>query len=180
MLLLELIPFPKLLHQKKSGIKLKQWREREREREREYPDWYIGCIEHLCSFNGRGFIGGYGAASGNRDYYQERKRNIEKQVKNFQGITFLVEDINDLVCENCVVYIDPPYDHTEKYDSLIGNPFDYEKFWNTVRRLSQNNIVYVSEETAPEDFECVWSMQTQRRINGNKKITTEALFKFIE
>ncbi len=34
-----------------------------------YPDWYVGYIEHLCSFNGRGFIGGYGVISSLRNQY---------------------------------------------------------------------------------------------------------------
>ncbi len=59
----------------------------------------------------------------------------------------------------------------------MGNPFNYEKFWDTVRHLSQNNKVFVSEEAAPEDFEIVWSKTVERKVGDNKKIAIEGLFK---
>lgn len=143
-----------------------------------YPDWYVGLIEHLCSFNGRGFIGGYGADSATRHYYIQRRANLLAQMDNLKDVKFIADDINNLQVKNCVIYIDPPYNHTKKYDSLIGNPFDYDKFWNTARRLSKDNIVFISEESAPEDFESVWSIEVVRNIKGNKKVSIEALFRY--
>ncbi len=145
----------------------------------EYQDWYVGFIEHLCSYNGRGFVGSYGVATSNssRDYYAERKRNIAKQIKALEGTEFVVGDINNLQCKNCVIYIDPPYNNTQKYDSLVDNPFDYNKFWDTVRKLSKNNLVFVSEEQAPEDFEIIWQNTAKRNIGNSKKVVIEKLFK---
>ncbi|MCM1223050.1 MAG: DNA adenine methylase [Lachnospiraceae bacterium] len=143
-----------------------------------FDDWYVGMIEHLCSFNGGGFHKSYGCvmqASG-RNGYIERRNNILKQAPNLKGIEFKYQDINDLDVSGAVVYIDPPYNKTSKYDSLIGNPFDYERFWDAVRRLSAENYVFVSEEAAPQDFRAVWTLETKRTIKGSVKIATENLF----
>ena len=56
--------------------------------------------------------------------------------------------------------------------------FNHKEFWNLVRELSKNNIVYVSEQEAPEDFEVVWEKEVRRQIDKNKeKKATEKLFK---
>jgi hypothetical protein len=34
---------------------------------------------------------------------------------------------------------------------------DYEHFWNWARKLSKNNYVFVSEQSAPDDFESIWT-----------------------
>ena len=54
-----------------------------------------------------------------------------------------------------MIYCDPPYQDTKKYES----DFDHDKFWNWVRKMSKKgHYVYVSEYSAPSDFECIWSM----------------------
>ena len=48
---------------------------------------------------------------------------------------------------------------------------------NTIRKWSKNNIVLVSEQTAPEDFKCIWKQEISRSIKPNSKTkTTEKLF----
>ena len=52
-----------------------------------YEQWYVGNVGFLASYNGRWFDGVYAkptsinTPNGNkiRDYYQESKRNLEKQ-----------------------------------------------------------------------------------------------------
>ncbi len=145
-----------------------------------YPKWYVGFIEHLCSFNGRGFIGGYGVVSKLRNSYGGRRMNIIQQAKNLSDIYFVTYDINKLRCKNCVIYIDPPYNNTKKYDSLVGKPFDYEEFWNTARYLSTKNLVFISEQEAPDDFHAIWSKEITRKVKDNLKVTTENLFVYKE
>jgi len=53
--------------------------------------------------------------------------------------------------EGDVVYCDPPYAGTEKYD---GNTFDHASFWEWVR--TRDYPVYVSEYSAPDDFISIW------------------------
>lgn len=124
----------------------------------EFEDWEIGNIGFLASYNGRWFDGGYAKPGYEktknglryRDYYQEAKRNLLKQAVDLQGIKF-----------NCCDY------------------FDYDLFWDTMRKWSRNNIVLISEENAPSDFECIWEQEVSRSIKANDKSkSTEKLFMY--
>lgn len=63
-------------------------------------------------------------------------------------------------------------------DFRIGVPFEQNlQFWEWCREMSQNNIVIISEHTAPEDFERIWSMPVKRTIDNTKRVeTVEKLF----
>ena len=56
--------------------------------------------------------------------------------------------------------------------------FDHEAFWEYVRELSKRCTVLVSEETAPNDFACVWSKQIARQVDvrQGRVYKTEKLF----
>ena len=147
----------------------------------EYEDWYIGAIGFLASYNGRFFDGGYAGIrrtkiGTERNYYSEAKRNLEVQVPNLAGIEFYCFDYRNINGINgCVVYCDPPYSGTKKYSS--SKNFNHDEFWAWVRKMSENNIVIVSEQSAPEDFECIWEQQVTRMIDYTKRVrATEKLF----
>lgn len=153
-----------------------------------YEQWYVGNVGFLASYNGRWFDGGYAkptsikTPNGNkiRDYYQESKRNLEKQAGDLSTVSldcisyeyYLKADYSG-VC----FYLDPPYFHTKEFG--IAKNFDHVDFWNFARRLSKNNYVYISEQYAPNDFETVWAKPVLRSINAqNKEHKTECLFKW--
>ena len=155
-----------------------------------YEDWVVGNVAYLASFNGKGFNGGY-AKSGYektksgvryRDYYQESKRNLLKQSDNFKDIVFECCDyrgynnaILDNMITNCLFYCDIPYESTTGYDSC--NEFNYTEFWENMRLWSKNNIVIISEQSAPDDFTCIWEQDVSRSLNANRKSrATEKLF----
>jgi DNA adenine methylase len=46
--------------------------------------------------------------------------------------------------------------------------FDSNNFWDTVRKWSKNNLVFVSEEKAPSDFVAVWSKVYNRTARSGK------------
>ncbi len=147
----------------------------------EYEDWYVGLVGFLASFNGRFFDGGYAKTGiektkkGDRvrDYYNESKNNLLSQ--DLSGIVFSCKDYDLLNVSNSVIYCDPPYQNTKTYDSAKG--FDYDKFWETIREWSKNNMVFVSEENAPEDFVCIWEQEVSRSIKAKAKSkATEKLF----
>ena len=48
------------------------------------------------------------------------------------------------------MYCDPPYANTTRYSN--SNIFNHREFWDYMRLLSQNNLVFISEINAPEDF----------------------------
>lgn len=148
-----------------------------------YEDWYIGAIGFLASYNGRFFDGGYSGLvktkSGTvRNYYDEAKRNLLSQIDNIKDIDFIQCDYKVWTgFENGLFYCDPPYKDTKKYG--ISKKFKYEEFWDWCREMSKNNIMLISEQAAPEDFECIWGQEINRTIDNNKRVkTTEKLFKW--
>ena len=47
-----------------------------------------------------------------------------------------------------------------------------------MRGWSENNIVLISEEAAPDDFNCIWQQDVTRSLNASGKMkSTEKLFK---
>lgn len=155
-----------------------------------FEDWQIGNIGFLASYNGRFFDGGYAkpgyektkTGERYRDYYQEAKRNLIEQSSNLNGLNgsvFFTCDyhecpINNAV-ENMVIYCDPPYAGTKQFKNATH--FDYDEFWNHYSKLSKNNIVLVSELSAPDDWICIWEKSVNRSIKANDKSrATEKLF----
>ena len=145
-----------------------------------YDDWYTGAVGFLASYNGRFFDGGYSGAAYEKDnttrnYYDESKRNLEKQAPDILDVTFRYDDYTTLGCSDCVIYCDPPYKSTKQYGT--SKDFDHDKFWGWVREMSKRNIVLVSEHIAPDDFDCIWQQEILRTINTTKRTKTiEKLF----
>lgn len=150
-----------------------------------FPDWYIGAIGFLASYNGRFFDGGYGAVVKNknneRHYYDEAKRNLLAQIPNLQGIDWLCGDYKSICdgLEDCLIYCDIPYKNTKQYGT--SKNFNYDEFWNWATMMSEKNIVLVSEHVAPSDWECIWEQPIKRTMNhGNVKRAVEKLFEIRE
>ena len=61
-----------------------------------------------------------------------------------------------------VIYCDPPYQGTHYKHCTFD--FDYNAFWDWCRKMSKENMVFVSNYTAPEDFEEIFSLD--RKITG--------------
>lgn len=149
----------------------------------EFDDFQTANIGFLASYNGRWFDGGYAKAGYTakgiwRDYYREAKDNIFKQSQSllYKDVHFIYLDYTDWSeTVGAVIYCDPPYAGTKQYDNAMK--FDYDKFWEWCRQMSQNNIVIVSEQNAPEDFTCIWEKPVSRtmKVEGKFK-ATEKLF----
>lgn len=153
-------------------------------------DWKMGNIGFLASYNGRWFDGGY-AKSGYektkngerfRDYYREAKDNLLSQAPNLKDIKFSCKDYtyyNGVDLKGFVIYCDPPYQNTKQYAN--ATKFNYNEFWQTMKDWSKNNIVLISEQNAPDDFECIWEQEVSRSIKANDKSkSTEKLFVYRE
>lgn len=150
-----------------------------------FPDWYIGAIGFLASYNGRFFDGGYAGlvntkAGTVRNYYDEAKRNLLEQIPNLKSINFEYVDYKYYTdFEDCLFYLDPPYKGTKQYGSSKG--FNYDEFWSWCRHMSYKNIVLISEHEASSDFECVWQQEIKRTIDNNKRVkAVEKLFEIRE
>ena len=151
-----------------------------------FEDWQLGNIGFLASYNGRWFDGGY-AKSGYektktglrfRDYYQEAKNNLLAQAPNLKDIKFSYRDYkyyNNVNLDGFVIYVDPPYQNQKQYAN--AKDFNYNEFWQTMREWSKKNIVIISEQSAPDDFKCIWEQEVSRSIKANDKSkVTEKLF----
>jgi DNA adenine methylase len=139
-----------------------------------FPKWYIGMIGFLASYSGRFYDGGFngtGYLEGRtkRNYYDEAKRNLAAQVKDLDGIDFVYGDYFDLYKDNedCLFYCDIPYKDTKQYNT--SRNFDYEKFWDWAERMSEKNIVLVSEYQAPKQWECIWEKPLLKTMNHGEK-----------
>lgn len=136
--------------------------------------WYIGCVGFLASYNGRFFDGGY-AKSGYektargerfRDYYRESRDNLLAQAEDLKYCIFVSADYRKIGPHDLVVYCDPPYAGTKQYH---GDKFDHDEFWDVMRKWSKDNVVLISEESAPDDFEVVWEQEVSRSIKSTDK-----------
>ena len=151
----------------------------------DYENWYVGAVGFLASYNGRFYQGGY-ARSGYektknglryRDYYREAKDNLLNQTQSLKSILFTCADYKAIKATNSLIYCDPPYANTKQFSN--SKDFNYNDFWQTMRDWSKNNIVYISELQAPDDFECVWEHEVSRSIKAtDKSRAVEKLFRY--
>lgn len=145
------------------------------------PDYLIGWAGIACSYSGKWF-GGFAdvvtTRGGFRDYQDEAIRNALKQIQNLKDVLFISGSYDQLeIPDGAIVYCDPPYAGTTGYK----DSFNSDKFWQWVREKSKKNDVFVSEYTAPDDFECVLQIETKSSLSANgmsggSKSSTEKLF----
>lgn len=145
-----------------------------------YEDWYLAAVGFIAGFNGRFYDGCYANPGWEgdhyRDYYQEAKRNILDQMKLLRDVKFDVADYKSLNPKNSLVYCDPPYAGTKGY-LTITKDFNHKEFWDIMREWSKDNIVLISEENAPDDFDVLWEQEVSRTIRAQEKSkSTEKLF----
>lgn len=55
--------------------------------------------------------------------------------------------------------------------------FDHDAFWEYMRKISNDNLVFISELQCPDDFVSIWQKSLNRKLNKNNMInSTENLF----
>ena len=137
-----------------------------------------GFVGFGCSFGGK-WWGGYAKDKRGDDYCGQAKRGLLKDFPGVRSATFTCLDYHDVeIPDGAVVYCDPPYVNTTGY--TVGQ-FDTNEFWNYMRQLSKRCDVYISEESAPDDFECIWSKEKVRTLEKNDnvgRVKVEKLFKY--
>lgn len=124
-----------------------------------------GFVGFGCSFGGKWF-GGLASNKKGDNYCTRAERSLLKDFEGVKDATFLCMNYKDVIVPNgSVVYCDPPYCNTTGYTT--GN-FNHEEFWEYMRELSQRCTVFISEQTAPEDFEPIWQQEVKRTLDYNK------------
>ena len=139
----------------------------------------VGAMEFFASFSNGGFPRGYAKNTDGRNFFKEAYRNMEAQAPQLKGIIFECQNYDELIVpKGAVIYLDPPYSGTKPYGYKCQGRIDYVHFWNWVREISKDNYVFISEQSAPEDFESVWTLEVKRTTNKENNFkATEHLFK---
>ena len=137
-----------------------------------------GFVGFGCSFGGKWF-GGYARNKTNTNYALQSKKSLLKDMDNLMTTQFTCQDYRDVIIpNNSIVYADPPYNNTTGYGK---DKFNSDEFWEYMCVISKNNKVFISEQTAPNDFECVWEKEFTRTLDVNKDNqfkVTEKLFTY--
>ena len=112
------------------------------------------------------------------DYVKECVKNVLKQSENIQGVIFKCSMYNMLIVpEKSIIYCDPPYEGTMKYNNT--GCFDYPAFWQWCRdKANEGHTLFVSEYNAPDDFECVWQGEIKNNMGDNSENAIEKLFRY--
>lgn len=111
-----------------------------------------------------------------RDYVNEAYKNAVKQSPKLKDVILVNAGYQELeLPPNSLVYCDPPYAGTTGYN----NSFDHSRFWDWCReRVSDGHTIFISEYSAPSDFNCIWSKpicSSLTKDTGGKQ-GTEKLF----
>ena len=125
-----------------------------------------GFVGFGCSFGGKWF-GGYARDKVGTNHADKRKKSLLRDMATLSEAEFLCRDYRGVpIPKNAVVYADPPYSNTTGYS--VGK-FDSEEFWKCMRLIAQTgHTVFISEQTAPDDFVAVWEKPFTRTLDRDK------------
>ena len=138
-----------------------------------HMDGMTGFTGFAMSFGGKWF-GGYrrdkAGTKGNIENMRTQTRRSKQaaytQSPKLEGVILEAKHYLDLsIPSNSIIYCDPPYANTTKYKGS----FDHAIFWNWVREKSKYHKVYVSEYTAPDDFNILW----EKPVNSNLDVKSK-------
>lgn len=135
-----------------------------------YEDWYVGLVGFGATFGAKWF-GGYARGFKSdkitlRDIPNEGLNNLRNQREKLKNITFINNSYDKLVdIRNSVIYCDPPYKGTLKYNNIIN----YDDFYKWCIEMAKHNIVLISEYEMPEDkFINIFTKDVNVNIDSNK------------
>lgn len=142
-----------------------------RDNKDKYPPELVGFLGFSCSFSAKWF-GSY-AKNERKGVYSNRAaasaRVLARQRPHLAGVAFQCSNYLELeIPNNSLIYCDPPYRPAPK--RFYGVDFDHDQFWDWCREMSKRHTVWISEEYAPVDFECVVEIPTQTPINKGQRV----------
>lgn len=121
-----------------------------------------GYVGHQYSFGGQ-YFEGYAPKYGKTSDSTRASQKVCNIARKCEDVIFTPSPYTQFSnLKGFVIYCDPPYQGT-CYKHC--NHFDYEAFWNWCREMAKENMVFVSNYTAPDDFEEIFSLD--RRLTGN-------------
>ena len=131
-----------------------------------------------CSF-GATQSGGYARAKDRGisiNFALQSKKSSLRKIDKMKDVTFYNKSYLEFTPENQLIYCDPPYKGTTEYKGT--DKFDHDLFWQTMRKWSKNNTVFVSEYQAPPDFDCVWQKEKKLKVRSKNgcEVRIEKIF----
>ncbi len=141
------------------------------------PSAIKGFVGHQCSFGGiffGGFIGRYGKST-SIVTSADKVRRIASEV---DGVSFTHGSYTQFSrLKGFIIYCDPPYAGTQ---CRYGDRFDTDKFWNWCRKMSKDNLVFVSEYSKPpgDAVEVYRSKSRPTKAFGKKTSGAEKMFMY--
>jgi DNA adenine methylase len=116
-----------------------------------------------ASWGGKWF-GGYARSRDKRNYAEESRRSLLRDIQKMQNVVFDCCSYEQLQPDQTsVVYADPPYFATTQY----RDSFDSIKFWKTMDAWVDSGIsVFVSEYTAPDHWEPILEIERTRDMKS--------------
>ena len=140
------------------------------------PSAHKAFVGFGMSFGGR-YFGAYSQKYLNgkkEDFCKEMVNSLTRTAPKIQNVKFTNKDYRKLTPKKKLIYCDPPYAYNKypiKYRREVKkyDTFDNEDFWEVMRKWSKNNLVVVSETTAPDDFVEVWNQKRYRSAAQSAK-----------
>jgi len=120
----------------------------------------------------------WGAGYREGRFFRQFRKTLLKM--DLSKVSFTNKDYREVVSglKGKFIYCDPPYKNN-KFNNKFFSGFNHKEFWDTVRLLSKDNVVVISEYTAPPDFRVVWEKTMNTNYSGQNKLHTEKLFKIL-
>lgn len=142
-----------------------------------------GYVGFTFSFGGIYYLGFRG------DYGKKRKTvskpNTESKMKKlgtkFSNVTFKNGSYNTINknIKDYIIYCDPPYQIAQNNlyygEDMKMFKFNWDKFWKWAEKMSKNNIVIVTEYSAPKSFVAIHNFNTNNKV-GQGHLQREKLF----
>ncbi len=142
-----------------------------------------GFLGHHCSFGGKFFntFRKERCTTSKMKYAADNVKRISELVTNINFNSGPYSQFSRL--KGYVIYCDPPYQvYSDYYDENHRClKFDHDAFWEWCRRMSQENLVFVSEYKAPRDFTCLAKIKSHVAYGDScQKTSTEKLYHMIK
>ena len=142
------------------------------------PSALRGYIGHQYSFGGQFFMG-YATKYGKTPDSSRASNNVVAIAKELKQVQFKHGPYTQFSnLKNFIIYCDPPYENSsQRYTQVDG--FSSTDFWDWCRKMSKDNIIFVSSYSAPQDF--IEVMSSSHKLtgiihSGADKKRTEKLF----
>jgi site-specific DNA-adenine methylase len=118
---------------------------------------YLGVVASWSGIFFSSYRLDYNPQNPQRDFLGEGYRGIMNIKPDIMTVNFLdSRNYYDFEPRGMLIYCDPPY-LNNKFRVKYFTGFNHDKFWQVMRNWSKNNIVVISESTAPDDFIEIWS-----------------------